>query len=636
MTRSRTGGDARLIGAARHVPSVAVPSHVTVPRWLALALIPALAVFGFLGAWAADAAANSGEVARNVSLAGDTVGGLGPEDLTARVEELAAGFSRTPIVVETSEGDIEMTAADLGVSIDVPATVEEARRAGRDGSLLTRPFSWLASLINGRSADVVVAFDPDVARSGLDEVATVRTEPTEPRLDGSSGTLQIVAGSPGQVLDVEGVVAALPEAMSRGEVPVRVQATWTDLPPTYDAQDFEPLIAEATKVIDSGVQLKVNEFTTTLPPEMAATWFSSRYGDDGPELVVDEAAAFSDLESLMRPGNENGGGDLIYEVVDGVVSFSASDAGSVCCTSDAARVLFEGINSGLGHDIPIVLPTRVATPDEVRAEAEALGIVEEISTFTTNHKCCQSRVTNIQRMADIVRGAIIRPGETFSLNGYVGRRTRENGFVPGGFIQNGVLTSDIGGGVSQFATTLFNAAFFGGLDFTEYQAHSIYFSRYPLGREATVSFPKPDLKITNNTPYGVLIWPTYTDTSITVTFYSTKIMDVEQTNQTLTYQGQCKRYTTERTRTYLDGRVVVDTVGALYRPGEGRNCDGSPSDPSVTTTTHDDSTTTTVAETTTTTHDDSTTTSAETTTTTTVAETTTTTSSETTTTTSGG
>ena len=633
---------ARLIPATRHVPSVAVPSHVTVPRWLALAIIPALAAVGFFGAWAADAAANSGEVARNVSLAGDTVGGLGTEDLTTRVEELAAGFSRTPIVVETSEGDIELTAADLGVSIDVPATVEEARRAGRDGSLLTKPFSWFGSLFNERSADVVLAFDPDVARSGLDEVATVRTEPTEPYLDGSSGTLQVVAGAPGQVLDVEGVVAALPDAMARGETPVRVQAAWTDLPPTYSAQDFEPLIAEAARVVDSSAQLKVNEYTTTLPSEVAATWFSSRYGDDGPELVVDEAKAFSDLETLMQPGNENGGGDLIYEVVDGEVSFSASDAGSVCCASDAARVFFEGIDAGLGHDVPIVLPTRVATPDEVKAEAEALGIVEEISTFTTNHKCCQSRVTNIQRMADIVRGAIIRPGETFSLNGYVGRRTRENGFVPGGFIQNGVLTSDIGGGVSQFATTLFNAAFFGGLDFAEYQAHSIYFSRYPLGREATVSFPKPDLKITNNTPYGVLIWPTYTDTSITVTFYSTKIMDVEQTNQTLTYQGQCKRYTTERTRTYLDGRVVVDTVGALYRPGEGRNCDGSPSDPSVTTTTHDDSTTTTEAgggETTTTVAEGSTTTAAETTTTTTAVETsstTTTTAAETTTTTSGG
>ena len=80
-------------------------------------------------------------------------------------------------------------------------------------------------------------------------------------------------------------------------------------------------------------------------------------------------------------------------------------------------------------------------------------------------------------------------------------------------IENGVLVDTVGGGISQFATTTFNAAFFGGLDLVEYQSHSIYISRYPYGREATLSFPKPDLVIGNNTPYGVLIWPTYTGTS---------------------------------------------------------------------------------------------------------------------------
>ena len=56
--------------------------------------------------------------------------------------------------------------------------------------------------------------------------------------------------------------------------------------------------------------------------------------------------------------------------------------------------------------------------------------------------------------------------------------------------------------MSQFATTLFNAAFFAGLDIREYQAHSEYFSRYPRGREATMGFPNPDLVIENTTPYG--------------------------------------------------------------------------------------------------------------------------------------
>jgi hypothetical protein len=136
-------------------------------------------------------------------------------------------------------------------------------------------------------------------------------------------------------------------------------------------------------------------------------------------------------------------------------------------------------------------------------------------------------------------------------------------------------------GVSQFTTTLFNAAFFAGLDFGEYQAHSIYFQRYPYGREATLSYPHPDLQIRNNTPYGVLIWPTYTDTSITVTLYSTKHVSVEQTGQTKTLQGVCDRVRTERTRTYDDGRQVVDAVFAVYRPREGVNCSGESTVPTT-------------------------------------------------------
>ncbi|MGZ4727848.1 MAG: VanW family protein, partial [Acidimicrobiales bacterium] len=185
----------------------------------------------------------------------------------------------------------------------------------------------------------------------------------------------------------------------------------------------------------------------------------------------------------------------------------------------------------------------------------------------------QERVVNIHRIADIVRGMVIPPGETWSLNGSVGQRTTAKGFVDAPVIYNGEHDSDIGGGVSQFATTTFNAAFFGGLDFEEYQSHSLYISRYPYGREATVSWKQPDLKIKNITPYGILIWPTYTGTSLTVTLYSSPWVTGEQTGQTERPQGPCTKVITQRTRTWArDGHQEVDTVFATYRPSEGVNC----------------------------------------------------------------
>jgi vancomycin resistance protein YoaR len=143
-------------------------------------------------------------------------------------------------------------------------------------------------------------------------------------------------------------------------------------------------------------------------------------------------------------------------------------------------------------------------------------------------------------------------------------------------IQEGLFAEDFGGGVSQFATTLFNAAFLAGLEFPEYQSHSIYLTRYPYGREATLNYPHPDLKIRNSTPHGVLIWPTYSSSGITVTLYSTKYWKTSQTGQTKSPSGVCTRVRTERTRVRLSDNVTKkDAVFATYRPEEGVNCNGT-------------------------------------------------------------
>ena len=89
-------------------------------------------------------------------------------------------------------------------------------------------------------------------------------------------------------------------------------------------------------------------------------------------------------------------------------------------------------------------------------------------------------------------------------------------------IYEGEFTEDVGGGTSQLATTTFNAAFFAGYPFVEYQPHSFYIDRYPMGREATVSYPAPDLKFRNDTAHPFVIATSYTDSSITVSIYGTK------------------------------------------------------------------------------------------------------------------
>ncbi len=155
-----------------------------------------------------------------------------------------------------------------------------------------------------------------------------------------------------------------------------------------------------------------------------------------------------------------------------------------------------------------------------------------MSTFTTYFPYAEYRNVNIGRAAEIVNGTILEPDEIFSLNGIVGERTVENGFTEGYVISDGILVTDLGGGVSQMATTTFNAMFFAGLKDIEHKPHSFYIDRYPVGREATVAWGSVDLRFQNDTPYGVLITASVTPSTptssgvVTVSMWSTKHWDI--------------------------------------------------------------------------------------------------------------
>lgn len=171
----------------------------------------------------------------------------------------------------------------------------------------------------------------------------------------------------------------------------------------------------------------------------------------------------------------------------------------------------------------MMLPAAGGTDDcapASRRNAEALRLVSE---FTTRYSCCPPRVTNIKRAAGLIDGTTIKPGELFSMNTALQRRTRARGFVAAPQISGGRLINAVGGGISQVATTLYNAAFFAGLALVEHTPRSFYISRYPKGREATISWGGPELVFRNdwNAPLRMRIQAT--DSSITVRFYSRQL-----------------------------------------------------------------------------------------------------------------
>ncbi len=545
----------------------------------ALLAVAAVVAAVFAG-WVLDDKVPGGAIARNTSIAGVDVGRL---DIDEAAELLTDGrLTDRPIELRHDTNSLTITAAELGVMVDAELALADA---AEQPDLIAQPIRWIGSLFGNRSFDVRYTIDVDV----LGEVVAGSDSIFD--LDFGLPQLELVNGR-----FVEADVASLPIVDADELRDLVLDAAITggngtaviEIPITgSEAVDrgADELIAEAHRLTKNGIALRVPGIITQRRVSQSAlrSWLVFGGTIDEPTISLDEQLAQSTVEALFIDYGE-AGDEPTFTIDDvGRVRIVGSSPGAVCCTLDTPERILAGMEAG-----ERIVELRPREDPGVRGIewAKSLGIVEVIGEFTTNYQPNQTRNINIQRIAELTQGAVIEPGGEFSINDYVGRRTRENGFVDAGVISNGVFTTSVGGGISQYATTLFNAAFFAGLDFGDYQSHSIYISRYPYGREATVNFPNVDLEILNTTPYGVLLWPTTDETSITVTLYGTKWVEGAQTGQTERRQGvSCIRVTTERTRTYLeDGRTEIDTVFARYRP-EGVRCDGSPSDPADRTTT---------------------------------------------------
>ena len=196
----------------------------------------------------------------------------------------------------------------------------------------------------------------------------------------------------------------------------------------------------------------------------------------------------------------------------------------------------------------------------------------KLSSFTTYHPCCANRVTNIQLIADTIDDTTVLPDKTFSVNSATGQRTEAKGYKRAGAIVGGEIVCcdspvNVGGGTSQYTTTLYNAVFYAGLVDVYHRPHSIYFTRYPKGIEATLNWTSPDLKFRNDTDWPVMINSHHTGSSITVELWGwsdERKVTKKVTGSATTAKGGSVVVT--RTVTYGDGSVGKRTWYHTYKP----------------------------------------------------------------------
>lgn len=479
--------------------------------------------------------ARSGSLPR-IEVAGEDVGDLDREALEAKLDDIARRrqSERIEVVRPSVEGSRAATRTyrrrALGYSFDTAATAERVLELGRQAN----PLAALADHVRATLTTIEVKPVESVDQEALDQwVGHVADDlaiaPVEGHIDFHKGEVQPVMPRPGAVIDEEALGEAARRAASSAGGQT-VEMALEEVSPDMSTKTVTRAARRARKILARPITLRrAGDKVSLRAPHISAT-LSVRTieGDEGPQLEfqVDaeklEKEAGSTLAELERPPADAG-----FTLSGGRVRVIPGRPG---LTVDHEALAARLIRVAVSNDRTARAPVTKQPPEFTTGDARDLDIDEQVSTFTTEHDCCEPRVHNIHRIADIVDGTVVKPGEIFSLNGFVGERTRAKGFVAAPAIFEGRYVDEVGGGVSQFATTMFNAIFFGGYEFVEYKAHSYYISRYPAGREATLSWPSVDLELRNDNDAGIYIDTSYTDTSITVIFYGDTNVEVKSSS----------------------------------------------------------------------------------------------------------
>ncbi|TQS26861.1 VanW family protein [Microbispora sp. KK1-11] len=506
---------------AREEPAVVPPGDLElldpVPqsRTLRRALIGLAALLLVL--YLVPAVSMAGKVLPGTTVLGVDIGGQSRTEAVATLRERLYAQARTPLIVRQGTRRLTVDPQQAGLMLDAEATV----RAAPGG--FPSPSQVWSALTGSQEVKPVVSVD----RRKLDEaVASVVAAPLE--RPGREGDVSFDGVTPvptyprvGRVIDRRATADQIVRGYLDPEAVV-VVPTMRDLPHITRAE-VRRALRWARRAVAAPLTLTNGTASVSLSPATLARRLT--FAPDGAVLRprFDAEAAVAGVEPALV-GSSRAARDATFTIKDGGPVLVPGRPGDRVDTDRLAADVLTALDGG-GRTVAV---TVVNGPPRITDDAaQRMGIREEAGRFTTSYACCPLSAGNIRTAAALLDGRLVEPGETFSFNEAVGPRTAAAGFHGiGPTLIHGRAGTEAAG-MTQVATTLMNAVIRAGLRVAEHTPPEVHASHLPIGAEAAVSFPGPDLRWRNDSPYGVLVQASATGTSLTVTLWSTKRYDVD-------------------------------------------------------------------------------------------------------------
>lgn len=464
----------------------------------------------------------SDKIVPGVTSLGVNLSGLTREQAAAALEQRFRYDDEAVFTFRYGDRFWQMNAAELGVTFDVDATVDDAFAVGHSANMAADLVAQGSTWLNGRSIAPVVRYDQQETINRLLVIGSdINKPPQDATLVINGAMVTTTPGSSGTTLDIQPTLAQLEAAVLQlttgAEIPLLVKET----PPLiWDADEAAAraraaLSGPVTLVADNPLGGTFGPWTATV--EQIAALLEAKLVPNGDGTsrfdVAINVEAFRSYLTGLAPGLIAAPKNARFhfnddtrqlEVIEAAINGRALDVDETLNRMQAA--IFDPAHRIVPMAFSYTLPKY---HDSVTA-AE-LGITQLVGEATTYYAgSTQPRKDNIFEAMSRFDGVMIAPGEVFSFNDALGDISPETGFVQGKIILGGRTVDGVGGGVCQVSTTLYRAALAGGFPIAARSSHGYRVGFYeqnnfPPGLDAAIYQPTQDLKFINDTDYHILI-----------------------------------------------------------------------------------------------------------------------------------
>lgn len=436
------------------------------------------------------------KVMNGIKVSGILVGGIS-ESQAKSVLEVAGVLSYDEIIIKANGKKFAVKTSDIDVQVDIEATAKKAFDIGKGSNVFSNAFEALKVKLTGNNVAPVILYD--------DEKFALQINSIGAKAVGSVLTEHSVR------FDETGKAYIVPGQSGYNNDPAEVMK----------------------KIKEAIIKAHSNELEVTFEKTAPK------------ELTIDSLDALVYCEPKNASFTLENGEVKVLPAVDGKY-----------IDKEYCKKLISKVVEG-GDEIEF--PYNVTKAEVNAEELEKKLFNANLGSYTTRYAARGNRGANVANAASRINNKILLPGETFSFNQTVGKRTVANGFKTAPEYMNGQTVDGIGGGTCQVSTTLYSAVLYADLKIVKRSNHSMSVSYVPLGQDATVTDGGLDFQFMNDTEYPVKISSVTGGGKITVTLIGT----APENEKTVKISHQ--RVSVETGSAVNSTRLVYDKNGTLIK-----------------------------------------------------------------------